>query len=201
MDDGPVPGQTLIKKLLHLIGIGLTLVSVAFLGIALFRQFDAIRDMQWEVAGFLAVVAATVLFLISYLLLAMSWALMLEDETRHRRELVWAVSIYARTSILKYVPGNVFHFIGRNMAGHRLDRGHFRLALASAFEIGLSLLSALLLASITFLIVPAPFPQMLFYASASVTLTAALILLFKPRLASAFSLRNLGLSLLIRRLC
>lgn len=42
--------------------------------------------------------------------------------------------IYARSQIAKYIPGNVFHFIGRHMAGRRHGLGHAELICATVLE-------------------------------------------------------------------
>ena len=48
-------------------------------------------------------------------------------------------ALYGRTQIAKYLPGNCFHFVGRQLLGHRLGHGHGALALASLAETALLL--------------------------------------------------------------
>jgi len=43
-------------------------------------------------------------------------------------------AVYGRTQIAKYLPGNVFHLVGRQVIGRRLGHGQGRLALASLLE-------------------------------------------------------------------
>ena len=43
-------------------------------------------------------------------------------------------AVYGRTQIAKYLPGNCFHFAGRQLLGRRLGHGQRRLALASLIE-------------------------------------------------------------------
>jgi len=176
-----MPSKTLLKRLASLISIGFTLASLAFLSFSLYRQFDAIRVIRWEATDFLAGVAATGLSLIFFLLLAFSWAFMLEEGIPRRRYVSLAVSVYARTSVLKYVPGNVFHYIGRNLAGHVHGPSHLRLASATFLEIFYSLISTVLLSSIVFSIVSGPLPQIVFRVSAGATLIIALAFLFRPQ--------------------
>jgi hypothetical protein len=53
--------------------------------------------------------------------------------------------LYGRTQIAKYLPGNCFHFVGRQLLGRRLGHGHGALVLASLAETALLLAVAGLL--------------------------------------------------------
>jgi hypothetical protein len=54
-------------------------------------------------------------------------------------------AVYARTQIAKYLPGNLFHFAGRQLLGRRLGHGQAALAFASLAEAAsLSALAGLL---------------------------------------------------------
>jgi uncharacterized membrane protein YbhN (UPF0104 family) len=50
--------------------------------------------------------------------------------------------IYGRAQLAKYVPGNVFSFVGRQVLGHRAGLSHWGLAAASVLEIAGQLLAA-----------------------------------------------------------
>ena len=51
-------------------------------------------------------------------------------------------AVYGRTQIAKYLPGNVFHLVGRQVVGRRLGHGQARLAIASLLEVLLLVLIA-----------------------------------------------------------
>ena len=51
-------------------------------------------------------------------------------------------AVYGRTQIAKYLPGNVFHLVGRQVMGRRLGHGQVRLAVASLVETLLLVLTA-----------------------------------------------------------
>ena len=55
-------------------------------------------------------------------------------------------AIYGRTQIAKYLPGNVFHFAGRQILGRRLGHSQTDLATASLLETGELVLVAALMA-------------------------------------------------------
>lgn len=54
-------------------------------------------------------------------------------------------SAYTKANLAKYLPGNVGHYIARQMFGAQIGLGQLHLALASLFEIGYSALSMLVL--------------------------------------------------------
>ncbi len=54
--------------------------------------------------------------------------------------------IYSKSNLAKYLPGNVMHFAGRNLLGEELGVRQADIALATVFEIILTLVSAVFLA-------------------------------------------------------
>ncbi len=59
-----------------------------------------------------------------------------------RPRLRGAYAVWARTQIAKYLPGNVFHFIGRQVVGRRLGLTHAALAASAVIEMASLLLTA-----------------------------------------------------------
>lgn len=177
-----MPRKNTLKKAVRALGFVLTLASLAFLGNGLFRQFIAILDLRWDMMDLAAVLCATISSAIGLFILAFSWALMLQGDRDPRRRLLSSVIIYAHTSIFKYLPGNIFHFVGRNVVGRQSGIGHGRLAAATVFEIGLSLFSAVLLSALIFSFAPAPLPQWLFRVIAFAFTAVGVTVLFYPSL-------------------
>jgi glycosyltransferase 2 family protein len=108
-------------------------LALAFLGHELWRS------SPWALAGArapelaLAVAVGTLAYGLAGFLLADAWRHLLGpgsaamDPWRH-----WA--LYGRAQIAKYLPGNFFHFVGRQVLGRRLGHPHGALALASLGE-------------------------------------------------------------------
>jgi hypothetical protein len=81
----------------------------------------------------LALGIGTLVYGLAGFLLAEAWRQLLgpgpaEAHPRHHR------TLYGRTQIAKYLPGNCFHFVGRQIMGRRLGHRHGALALASLAE-------------------------------------------------------------------
>ncbi|HEX6317540.1 MAG TPA: hypothetical protein VFZ84_01615 [Burkholderiales bacterium] len=102
------------------------------------------RSAPWTLAAArsaelaLAIGAGTLAYGFACFLLAEAWRHLLGSGAsvaprRHYR------ALYGRTQIAKYLPGNCFHFVGRQLLGRRLGHGHGALVLASLAETALLL--------------------------------------------------------------
>jgi len=177
-----VPRQIAVRRVFLYLGIGLTLTSVAFLGHGLHRQFGDILNLGWNASDLLILICAMALYAMGLFILAFSWALMLHEYKDLRQQILTSVVVYTSASILKYLPGNFLHFVGRNVVGHSSDRRQGPMAAATVLEIGFSLLSALFLSALVFSFSPAPFSHGLFRVIALALTALVVTILFRPRL-------------------
>lgn len=128
-------------KIGRLIGWVAVAASLGFIGLQLWHQ------APWQLAAthLPCLTGAVVIGALSYgmagFLLSSAWRCLLgaEPSTASTR---WHHAVYGRTQIAKYLPGNVFHLVGRQVLGRQLGHGQARLALASLLEAILLLLIA-----------------------------------------------------------
>lgn len=71
---------------------------------------------------------------VSSILLAIAWVRILRWCGDRDAPLKAGLGLYARTQIAKYLPGNVFHFVGRHVLGRRLGFDHVALVWAALTE-------------------------------------------------------------------
>jgi glycosyltransferase 2 family protein len=108
-------------------------LALAFLGHELWRSDPWVLVSARAAELALAVAVGTLAYGLAGFLLADAWRHLLGpgsaamDPWRHR-------GLYGRTQIAKYLPGNLFHFVGRQVLGRRLGHPHGALALASLGE-------------------------------------------------------------------
>jgi hypothetical protein len=125
----------------RLIGWAAVATSLGFIGLQLWQH------APWRLANtHLKPLAATVvggalLYGMAGFLLSSAWYQLL-GTTSTTASIRWHHAVYGRTQIAKYLPGNVFHLVGRQVMGGRLGHGQARLALASLLEALLLLLTA-----------------------------------------------------------
>lgn len=93
----------------------------------------------------------TVLYALSCFLLSLAWQRLLNwcgETTTPRR---YYHAIYGRSQIAKYIPGNVFHFVGRHVMGRTAGLSHGSLAWAALLEISGCLIAGVTLGGISLL--------------------------------------------------
>ena len=94
----------------------------------------------------LIVLGASAAYAMALVLLAGAWVLALEVPLRANRTTGRLCAIYLVSQIAKYLPGNVFHFVGRHALGLRAGADHARLVRSGLIEIaGLVFAAGLLL--------------------------------------------------------
>jgi uncharacterized membrane protein YbhN (UPF0104 family) len=129
------------------VGAALAVVS---LGIVAWQVGELATQLKAQLADWSilpGVLVLSLLYGLSLFALGSAWALLVPRPaaavTAARGALLRA---YGVSSLSKYLPGNIFHFAGRQVLGARLGWGHASLATATLLEIALSVLTALLIA-------------------------------------------------------
>lgn len=159
MDHGAVPAPPRMRRTLRWLGLLIVALSLYYVGRSLAAHLDEISRFEWGRAGIAVILAGTFVYTLSQVALAASWTVLALTALPDGRQLAIATRVYARSAIAKYLPGNVFHLVGRQLLGRALDVSQARLALATGVEILLSLLSVWLIAAAAFAVLPGPFPR------------------------------------------
>ena len=120
--------------------------SVAYVAARFLRQRDDLAAAHVPQVVWLAVPAFAVVHAACGVLLACAWRDLLRVQG-HGPGLRWAISTYGVTQLAKYIPGNVFHFVSRQLSGAAGGLPHGVLARSSLHEL-LSLAAAGLVISL-----------------------------------------------------
>jgi uncharacterized membrane protein YbhN (UPF0104 family) len=151
-----MPAALHMRRMLRWFGAGIVALSLYYVGRSLLGHFDDILALEWGRRAIAVTLAGTVVYTFSLVALAASWTVIAITALPDGRQLAIATRIYARSGIAKYLPGNIFHLVGRQLLGRALGVSQARLAVATATEIALSLLSVWLVAAAVFAAVPGP---------------------------------------------
>jgi hypothetical protein len=122
-----------------------------------------------------AAAAGAVLYALLGVLAAAAWWRCLGLYGR-RPPMVPAVVLWARTQAAKYLPGNVFHYLGRQLLGRRMGLSHAELAASAALELATVLVAAAMLTAAGS--AAAPGGSLRLSAAAGAAALAALAMLF-----------------------
>ena len=134
--------NTALKYVWKAAGYGIVLLSVWFI----VRRFSGPEFVSlfsgMPISSFLLMGLFLFLYSLCNFLPALSWALFLKALQPGLRTLRSAVGLYLRSGIVKYLPGNVFHFAGRHVMGRGLGVSQGDILKANVLEVGGILLCA-----------------------------------------------------------
>lgn len=126
----------LAKRIINYIGTVLALVGLIFIALKLYNYgvvaiFSKYSFFDWIIVGGLALVYG-----LANTLLSIAWWRILSG-LGTKVDCYWAVRTYAITQVTKYVPGNIFQFVGRQALGMAKGVPAWVLIKSSVWEIGL----------------------------------------------------------------
>ena len=143
----PVParGRRLVVRLIQVVIVAAT---VYFLAAYLVRSWGSIKAFDWQFdAGWLAF--SGVAFLVYYFAQAGFWWLLLGGCGAPSP--FWpAASVWGKSILARYVPGNVFMFVGRAWMSHSRGLAVERVSAAMVYEQALGVCGALLAVAVLF---------------------------------------------------
>lgn len=145
---GPPAASSRRRLLLRLAQLALVAATVYFLVAYLVRSWSTISTYDWSLhGGWLALSALA--FLVFYLMQAIAWWALLRGCGAPSR--FWpAASVWGKSILARYVPGNVFMFVGRAWMSHSQGLQVERVSAAMVYEQALGLCSALLAVAVLF---------------------------------------------------
>ena len=127
--------------------------SLAFVAHVVTRNLGSLPAGVWSVRFLLVITVLGVLYGMLIILIAVAWGSFLRalGVVASWPEII---VVYGRTNLAKYLPGNVFHFAGRQLVGRDHGWSEFAIFSSTVFEISLVVLAATLVTTILFAIVP-----------------------------------------------
>jgi len=133
------------RYVINTIGVILMVVAIAFL-------IKRVIDLGINASLFasphivLIIMGLSLIHILSLLLLAYAWRLILSCFVESPVNTVKATIVYLKSNIAKYLPGNVGQYVGRQIFGIALGMSQMQIAFSSVFEIGLLLIGVIIIA-------------------------------------------------------
>lgn len=132
-----------LKKWAKHVGKALSIISVLFIAYSIYKLgFDFSTITDWKT--FILIALFGVLLKIASVYLAASawtdWLVLFSENNGFKKS--EAIRAYSKANIGKYLPGNVMHYVERNIFASGLGLSQKRIVLASGLEIIGQLLSA-----------------------------------------------------------
>lgn len=137
MDEPVTEAPSRLRRWVNAAGIAVTLAALVFVAFAIQRSFSQLGADLTAPAFWTTVAGGSVAYTLLLLLLALAWRGLLVAVDGPILGLGHALGIYARTQIYKYLPGNIFHMVGRYAEARRAGASHAALGIAQILELGL----------------------------------------------------------------
>ncbi|MBS4961097.1 MAG: flippase-like domain-containing protein [Clostridiales bacterium] len=138
-------------KKLKVIGNIITVLAILFIIKKIF-SLDLNVNIIFKGSNGVILGVCTLVYTIQLLLLCIPWINLVSiftDGKVYQLKVPGLFSyLYTKSNILKYVPGNVFQYVGRNELAVRLQLSHVEVASATLVEIVLTLLSAFFISAV-----------------------------------------------------
>ena len=136
------------RLILRIVQIALVAATAYFIVAYLVRSWSSISAYDWSLdLGWLAL--SGVAFLVFYLAQAVAWWLLLRG-CGAPSPFLPAASVWSKSILVRYVPGNVFMFVGRAWMSHAQGLSVDRVTAAMVYEQALGICSALLAMAVLF---------------------------------------------------
>lgn len=126
---------TFLKKNITRFGNVISLVSIAFIAIAVYRlgvDFSFISN--WG-SFLLAACLCVIIKMLSVVLMGSAWVDWLKLFSGKPVDSFAAMRVYLKSNVGKYLPGNVMHYVERNLFAADLGIGQKQIAVSSLLEI------------------------------------------------------------------
>lgn len=123
-----------IKKYLKYIGNVVTIVSIVFVVYAVFKLDIEFEKLANPRAILILIIGALgVTFTVN--LLSYAWKNSLDYLSHKKNKFVEVSSVYGKANLGKYLPGNVMHYVERNLFATKIGLEQLDLAISSIIEV------------------------------------------------------------------
>lgn len=134
-----------MKKITKWVGRILMVLAFVFLAQKLWSYRESLK-IDLDVEKVLMLAGCCLLYMGTVYMCPVIYKTLLHVTTKKKLSYTQVANTYCRSNILKYLPGNVMQYVGRNQIAVDEDLPHAEVALATLLEIGVVIISAILVA-------------------------------------------------------
>ena len=132
----------------------ITVAAFVFIALAIRREWGAVADRHLPLRIWPAVAGLAVVYGSALMFNAEVWHRLISDFARARLPRRITLPSYALSQLAKYVPGNVFQYVGRHGMMSRAGVANAPLLRAMTWDVGFLLIGASLTAMLAFVLFP-----------------------------------------------
>ncbi|MCH4209381.1 hypothetical protein [Bifidobacterium sp.] len=131
-----------MNKWIKIIGNALTVVAIGFVVWKLTTQHID-YSMLLRADAILPIIVVTVLQTVIVLTNGFPWTVVVSSISNVKVSFFQTMPVYLKSNLMKYIPGNVFQYVGRNELAARYRLSHIQVAFATVTDVLLNVFSAL----------------------------------------------------------
>jgi len=130
------------NKITIIVGSTLVLAALVFITLRLWTLHGELSSWNPDENAFIVLMGSVIIYFFSSFLLSTAWTKLLLWFGETLAETKIHRSIYARSQIAKYIPGNIMHIAGRHLLSRNFKISQGPLVFAAIYEIMLLLIAA-----------------------------------------------------------
>ena len=127
------------KKIIRYVGNILTLAAFVFL-IRQLLNLDIDYSIIFSTRNIIFILIGAFAYSVHIFFVGVSWKKLIHVTTGERIAFANVVWVWCRSNMLKYVPGNVFQYVGRNQIATTYNLSHIKIGLSTLMDVLLNLL-------------------------------------------------------------
>lgn len=133
----------MFKEKIKILGNIIMIVCIFFVLYSIYKLginkdiFYIIRDSFWQIF-LLSFVCAWLVYLNAF-----NWNVILKILSNKRIATKDIIRLYSKANLGKYLPGNIMHFVGRNVIGRKYGLSHSNMVTSTLIEISMLLFSSI----------------------------------------------------------
>lgn len=131
-----------MSRLANIAGLLFVILSLGFVAERIWASEIWHTDSATLRSLTLVIMGCALIYALSGFLLATGWRGLILRLYQGRFSWHSGIAVYARSQIAKYMPGNLFHIVGRHAYGLKLGLGHQPQVVAAFLEVMLTILAA-----------------------------------------------------------
>ncbi|MFK8052126.1 MAG: hypothetical protein AB8F65_04070 [Woeseiaceae bacterium] len=134
------------------LGASLALTSGAFIVFQVYTLRDDILPLMRDAPLLTTMVIGSVVFAATLNLLGFGWAKLIASTEAASHTRLALMSVFAKTSVAKYLPGNVMHYAGRQFLAGKLGPKQKQIAKATVAEASATVVAAAVVGGVAYLL-------------------------------------------------
>lgn len=124
-----------LKKIGNIAGKIITILSLIFIVVAIYKLGFDFSSVENVPVFILILIGAGIIICIAMYLMGIAWKLWLDFFSGKKNSFREVVCVYTKANIGKYLPGNVMHYVERNLFAGKLGISQKKIAACSVIEI------------------------------------------------------------------